>query len=354
MQPVCHRYGSRYKHPLALGQCSWCGTLQLYERFPLKRIVPVYPWVVRYSEPEEHLDGLVRDITKLSGITKDTKFCGVSFKDDTTLARLTNHGYKRTLSVSKQDIPTAQDYITTRARDIVRQYGKQDTVIARHILEHCYDPRGFLDALQEMVSADGYIILEVPGVDQALKDLDYTTIWEEHTLYFTKQIFRWMLSFFGFKILSFQEVSYPLENSLIAVVRPGMSIYRRRVKRVDAFARGFAVQKKMLHTLLNVKKTIAVFGAGHLGCVWVNIFELKKYINYFVDDDLKKGGLQMPGSGIPIIPTNRIENNIDLCLLAAHPRNEEVTLAKNNLFFGKVDQVLSIFPSSPRALNKLL
>ena len=52
-----------------------------------KKINPKYDWI-SYNEPEEHLDRLAKTITKLPGINKYSKVCGLSYKEDTLLERL--------------------------------------------------------------------------------------------------------------------------------------------------------------------------------------------------------------------------------------------------------------------------
>ena len=40
--------------------------------------------------------------------------------------------------------------------------------------------------IKKLVNDNGYLIFEVPDCSDGLKNRDYTTIWEEHVLYFTK------------------------------------------------------------------------------------------------------------------------------------------------------------------------
>ena len=91
-------------------------------------------------------------------------------------------------------------------------------VIARHIWEHTFDPAGFLDAMRELATADGRIVLEVPDCERSLAGCDYTTVWEEHTAYFTPATFCGGIQRNGLAICHFEVVPYSLENSLVAVV----------------------------------------------------------------------------------------------------------------------------------------
>lgn len=378
-QPVCHHFvgdlrelNGQYRHRLALGQCSACGVVQLVERYPVSAITPKHPWMVRYSEPEDHLDKLATTLLSLPGISKQAKICGVSFKDDTLLARLSARGCRQCVRLDARDlrigktvygVETIQQHMTYgSAKRIVARRGRQDVVIARHILEHAFDPEEFFQVTRAMLSPQGYLVIEVPGIDQALGMFDYTTIWEEHTLYFTRETFRRIFSFFGFPLAYFTSIAYPLEDSLIAVARVGDRPQRYRFPATDAekdrgehFARAFRVQKTKLQSFLKSRRgKVALFGAGHLGCVWLNILELGRWVDLCIDDDRNKAGLRMPGSGIPIQTTSAFKGSLDLCLLGANPRNEEAIMEKNKPFFRQVHTVASIFPSSRRSIGPLL
>ena len=89
--PVSHKFNNgkfkTEKFPLILGQCKSCGLVQLIKFTPIKKLIPRYDWI-SYNEPEEHLDRLAKTITKLPGINKYSKVCGLSYKEDTLLKRL--------------------------------------------------------------------------------------------------------------------------------------------------------------------------------------------------------------------------------------------------------------------------
>jgi len=385
MQPVCSRFLKKptdakkeYHHPLTLGQCQACGLVQLVNSFPLARILPLYDWVVRYAEPEEHLDKLAETIAGLPGIkddAKNAKICGISFKDDSLLQRLKNMGFSNAwrLDMEKElGIKTApagaesvQDRFTLeKAEELAAKHGKQDIIIARHILEHAYDLFGLLKALGELIKPEGYVVLEVPGCNQALEQLDYTTIWEEHTAYFTEQSFKHSITAASFFIKHFEEVPYPLESSLIAVAQPQKqkdktraAILDKRIliaelQRAELFAKGFSKRKEEWRNYLSKTNRIALFGAGHLACGFINFFKLKEFVDLVIDDNPDKKGLFMPGSSLPILGSEALlGKKVELCLLSLNPRNEEKVVLKNQEFINQGGVFLSIFPSSKYALK---
>src|SRR4051812_18468189 len=187
------------QHKLRLGACRACGLVQIVEPFPHKSLVPPFAGLI-YREPEQHLDAMVEKALGLPGVDRNSCIAGITYKDQSTLDRFTRLGFERTwcidlaadLGVSDPyaNIETVQARLTPeRAADIGRRRGPVDVLIVRHILEHAEDPQRLLRALSALLRDGGYMIVEVPDCEGNLARQDYTMIWEEHTLYFTKQTF---------------------------------------------------------------------------------------------------------------------------------------------------------------------
>ena len=86
------RRESEYSHPLAIGVCSACGMVQLASPPPVCELRPRFDWI-RYNEPEQHLDRVASTIAQLPGVTARSVVAGLSYKDDSTLARLNRLGF---------------------------------------------------------------------------------------------------------------------------------------------------------------------------------------------------------------------------------------------------------------------
>ena len=377
-QPISNRFlvknENEFVHSMKLNQCQDCALVQINDPVPAEKLLPLFDWIT-YSEPEGHLDELVENILKLPGINKQSAFLGISFKDDSTLKRIEDKGYLKTwrldlqkdlgIKAKQAGAETIQMHLTvSQAKKIGEARDKADVVIVRHIFEHVHNMEEFCQALKELTTSQGYIIFEVPDCTKALKELDYTTVWEEHTCYFTPFTFQNCFSALGFVVKDFKLYPYPFENSLIAVTQAAPTKKDSELSREQLqeelnigklFGSQFVSHKQKIRQFIQELREeygpIAVFGAGHLACVYVNFFGIQDLIEFFVDDNPNKIHLLMPGSKLPIYGSKAIlENKIKVCILGLNPLSEDKVVSRNQAFVESGGKFFSIFPGSKYAL----
>jgi len=205
----------------------------------------------------------------------------------------------------------------------------------------------------------------VPDCSRAMDGCDYTTIWEEHTLYYTPETFRNGLTLAAFDVVRADSYPYPFENSLVAIAkanghgggaRLSTAAIARERERGRAFGRSFSGYRDKVRRFLSehrrTRGPIALFGAGHLACTWVSVFAVEDAIECVIDDNPHKRGLYMPGSKLPIVGSRALlDRNISLCLLSLNPIGEEKVVEKNGAFVERGGTFASIFPASARALK---
>jgi len=379
-QPISNRFISNpdeneYTHRMVLGQCNSCGLVQLVDMAPASELLPRYEWIT-YLEPEGHLDDLTDIIVRLPDISKDSTFLGVSFKEDSTLVRLNNLGFGNTrridpgidLGITEKGaaIETIQDRLKSNTLEgVIQKYGLSDVVIARHILEHSFNPKQFMESMHSLVKNSGYVIFEAPDCTKMLDTLDYSMLWEEHILYLTPATFKSCLGFGPFSIHLFKSFPYPVENAMVGIVRlqlkdihslPSENIINREKRLTKGYLQGFEQQKKNINICLSDYRRnhgkIAVFGAGHLSSMYINLMNIKDHIEFVVDDNPNKKGLFMPGSRLPIYGSDfLVKENIKLCLLSLSPESEAKVMNRNHAFLDQGGRFASIFPASKKALG---
>ncbi len=380
-QPISNRFlrtpdEPEERFPIALRQCAACGLVQIDTPVPARALIPPYDWIT-YNEPEDHLDDLVNVLLALPGIRSGAVAVGVSFKDDSTLARLERCGLRTWRLDLRQDlgvpdagsghgVETIQDRLTPHvAARIVQRRGAADVLVVRHILEHASRPLDFIEALKVLTKPEGYIVIEVPDCSRAMDGCDYTTIWEEHTLYFTPETFHHGVWCAAYDIVRRANYPYPFENSLVAIAQSNgngggahlpVAAVAREQQRGLAFGRSFDAYRERVRRFLSDRRRdggrIALFGAGHLACLWINVLGVQDAIDCVIDDNPHKRGLYMPGSRLPIVGSSvLLEEPIALCLLSLNPVGEDRVIGKNAAFVARGGTFASIFPASPRALE---
>lgn len=347
------------------------GLIHLGKPFPVEELKPHYDWLTCF-EPEDHLDDLVEKLTQLPGVTTSSVFGAYSFKDDSTLARLAALGYQRQWRIDPvQDlrvedpcanVETYQMALNIeRATEICARRGAADVMIVRHVIEHAYDLPGFINAIRSMVSPGGYIVWELPDCERALDMGDCTTIWEEHIYYFTAFTFRQLLQQSGFTIDYYDSVNYPLENSLVAIVRdtqaaapaasPDPVEVEKEIVRAHNFVQAVTGRKRRLRDRLAAIReqhgNIAIFGAGHLSAAFLSLMDVADQVCCVIDDNPNKKGRLMPVGGLNIVGSDALySGDIGVCLLGLNPQNQPRLIERHRKFVEQGGIFASIFPGS--------
>jgi hypothetical protein len=374
-QPISNRYvkpgeAASPKFDLRLALDPSTGLISLATPFPISELVPRVPWLT-YNEPESHLDGMVEDIVEVKKIGQDSVVGGISFKDDSTLARFAKAACKTWRLEPKKDlnilapgagVESIQAVLTpTLVQERLTSY-RADILLVRHIFEHVYDLSAFLGALKLMLRPDGVIVLEVPDCSGALSLCDYTTVWEEHLYYFTPTTLRSTLESLGYTIELFKVYPFPFESSLTVVIKPNhmsppdhnSGELEEETRRARHFAEAFEPTKhKVLgffEKLYAEKKRVAILGAGHLTTTFISLFGLEPYIRCIIDDNPHKQGCYLPGTQLKILASQETlsVDTIDVCLLGVNPMAEEGVLSRYQEFVGRGGVFQSIFPSSSK------
>jgi SAM-dependent methyltransferase len=377
-QPPSNRFvkaddPGRDAHPLSIGQCQSCALVQLLDPMSPAMVKSRFDWLT-YNEPEGHLDGLVAHLCGPVGVKKDARIVGLSYKDDSTLARFNRLGYADTFRFDlQQDLGIADPYAGLESiqqvvddrltQRLVERHGQADLLLVRHVLEHAHNPVRFLRALGALVKPGGHLVFEMPDCTKFIAACDYSFVWEEHITYFSPATFAGFARRQGYAVTELLDYVYPLENSLVGVLQTGTAVVKDASAEVAEhlaagrrfgleFAGRRAAVRRHLQRLRDQGQRIAVFGAGHLAAKYLNLFDLGQIIDCVIDDNPNKQGLRMPGSNLPVLGSAVLaEGKIGLCLLSLSPESEQKVLAKKQDYIAAGGRFASIFALSPLALR---
>lgn len=332
---------------LELGYCPHCETIQLSHRMPMEAMRPRFPWLV-YNEPELHLDDVARTLRNLPGIGPSSTALGITYKDQSTLDRLTKLGLPQGRCLSQEDFSIFR--AKAMAPGLQTRTAPVDLLLARHIAEHAVDAVSLISELKELVAPGGYLVLELPDSEKILCACNHSFIWEEHISYFTEESLHILAEKVGARVAWFERYPYNYEDSLLAAfqfdsdkphVAQPVKVSSFDVRGVlQQFHDGFETSKSAWNDLLqgyrNQGQKVAVFGAGHLAVKWINFLGVSHLIDCVIDDNANKAGMFMPGSKLPILPSSVLgDRKIKICISTLSPESELKVRQKLSSYFAE-------------------
>jgi 2-polyprenyl-3-methyl-5-hydroxy-6-metoxy-1,4-benzoquinol methylase len=375
--PIAHHFlisksQSEYVHPVIVCFCESCGLIQLSNHVPPEKLYTEYVCLSSWKH-HPHASRLVTLIDQLPRVDKTSLIIEVGCNDGNFLGLLHERGYRKTLGIEpaqdayavarQRGLETWNVYFTQEeAHKILKMHGQCDLLIARQVLEHVTDLAEFRKAMQLLLKPGGYVLIEVPNFEFSLTAPDYSAIWEEHVNHFTKQTLNLFMAEAGIRLI-YSETAVFSGEALIAVgeyvEQPGAFLlpeysqeYQKKVMAYRDNWPGF--RKTFIEYLQDHQKRggkVAVYGAGCRACSLINYIGLGPFIEFVVDDQPEKQGKYMPGSRLPILPGNSLEEHqVDLCLLAVNAENEKKVMNSYLSFQAKGGKFASMLPPSDRLL----
>ncbi|WP_316204923.1 class I SAM-dependent methyltransferase [Bradyrhizobium sp. SZCCHNS3004] len=342
--PVCNRFtpDGRVEHRMTLDivECDTCRLVQLREAPPSDTLVPTVPWI-RYRELEGHLDVLAGELLALRPEARNV--LGTGPFEQPLLSRLGARGLAA--SALALDLPAVEGrfpYLESwqamlNGSDLAAraaQLGTFDIVSCRYILEHAPEPVRALQALKQLLSNNGLLLIEVPDSSKFLAARDYCFLWEEHSSYFVEETLRDLAAVSGYRVAALLRYPGVLEDALVAVLERADTAALPPAARgpsalFQVYRDNFATTRAQLRSRLSAfagpdRTGIALFGIGHHAIMFVNAFGLADLIALAVDDDADKSGFFPPGFHRPVVGSERLlaDERIKLCLFAVAPHIE--------------------------------
>jgi SAM-dependent methyltransferase len=327
-------------------ECESCGLIQLGDAPAPAMLVPRQPWI-RYREPEAHLDAVVADV--LSQRPNARRALGTGPFEQPLLSWLSRRGLQTdTLALDATPAQGRYPYLETWQTTLTEAHlaqkatelGTFDLVSCRYLVEHTPEPVRALEALKQLLSPDGLLLIEVPDSSKFLAAKDYCFLWEEHSCYFVEETLRRLSEAAGYSVVALLRYPGALEDALVAVLERAhspvpspaalgaSSLFRAYL---DGFAPArAALQAKLARAAGPKRDRLALFGIGHHAIMFVNAFGLSENIALAVDDDPDKAGFFPPGFQVPVVSSEALLANeqITTCLFAVAPHIQAKVEAK--------------------------
>lgn len=184
-----------------------------------------------------------------------------------------------------------------------------DLLCCRQVLEHIPEPHGLLRTIRSaLMPADGVAYLEVPNADYMLREMAIWDIVYEHVGYFGAASLAALFERGGFAVESIEET---YEGQYLTITaRPADRFERREPEPPDerlalAFADGLrrkiAAWRDRLGRLTASGRSVAAWGAGTKGTMFLNVADERRAVTRIVDLNPRKHGMHVAGTGQPIV-----------------------------------------------------
>ena len=351
--PVSHHFSQQPRtcdsYPLRLLQCQECALVQLEKLPPSQALRPTFSWM-RYLEPESHLDELADWLRPQLDTTAPK--VGLTYKDESLLQRLERMGCPHFTCLEGLELgePDRVDNAWPETSEGC------DLVVARHVFEHSPHPLRLVQEILRHMRPDGILVLEIPDTVRSMERGEYTTLWEEHSMYLGLATMEHALQRLGLHLLFSRSYPQAMEDSIVTAwsTRPGITPnpldLSLELCRGDRFGREFPAARRRVQeqiSALSADGPLAVLGSGHLTCTFLHLMEITGSVDLIVDDNPNKIGLFFPGTSLRVQSSEALRSRPHPhCLLGVNPENEAAVFRRQQPYLEAGGRFHSIFPSS--------
>ena len=329
--------------PLHVRTCDSCSFVQLPEISTRETLFPEnYTYYSSYSESWlAHSQKYATKMIEKLGLTADDLVVEVASNDGYLLQYFRVEGISvlgiepaaevAMVAEQKRNIPTQIDFFGNDiAQRIVKQNVRPRLMVANNVLAHVPDIHDFISGFALMIADDGIVTFEFPHLLNLIVLNQFDTIYHEHYSYLSVTSLIPIFTKYGLRIFDVEELDTHGGSLRIFVCRmnsqwgeePSVnSCVSKEVihdPRLDNVAhklqsRSQQVKSDLLDELDRIKKsgkTLAAYGAAAKGNTLLNFVGLKSdSIDYVVDRNPHKQGKYLPGSQIPIVSEDYLQNN---------------------------------------------
>ena len=198
-----------------------------------------------------------------------------------------------------------------------------DIVISRHYIEHTIDPYEFITSLKSVLKCGGLLIIETPNNQHFLEKGLLEVFSLQHITLFTSESLKYLMNKLGMEVIFINKTPDNLiivckENSIQKQIsfNSFSNINNQFTKKINKNRKRI---NKTVDDSISRKEIIAIWGAGGFGCAALSLYEISPdYIDYYIDSDSQKWGMEYLTNSIPIITPDEIKNKkINLIIVAS-------------------------------------
>ena len=348
--------GAEPAYPLDLVLCADCSLFQITESIPPEELFEDYPYFSSViAALVEHARRLVERTIATRGLGPESLVVELASNDGYLLQHYRDAGVpvlgiepaRNVAAVAEErGIPTRCAFFGRElAAELVGEGIRPDVLHANNVLAHVPDLNGFVAGIAALLGGHGEAVIEAPYVKDLLDKCEFDTVYHEHLCYYSLTAIDGLFRRHGLRVHDVERIEIHGGSLRVFAAaegsRPGSeavsSLLQEEaawgVDRPDVylkFAQRVLEIKRQLRELLGELKadgaSIAAYGAAAKGATLLNTFEIgAETLDFVADASPHKQGLHMPGSGLEVVPPERLlEERPDYVLLLAWNFADEI------------------------------
>lgn len=338
-------------YPLRLVRCGDCGLVQLADRVSRDLLFRDYKYATGAAPGlVRHFSALATSLIARHALPPGSAVVEIGSNDGTLLRAFAGEGM-RVLGIdpavelarqaTESGIPTLPEHFDERvAERVLAEFGSADIVLANNVLAHVGDLNSTLRGVRKLLTPTSHGVFEAAHLLPMAAEGMYEFIYHEHVCYFSLHTLRAAVRRHGMDIVDVEEV--PTQGGSIrcwvrraealvpADIGPSVADVLRREDDAGltdgTLLREFADRVSRVNTMLGdvvgglhaKGKRICGYGASARAVTLMSQAGIGGAMDWIADDNPRKIGLYVPGSGIPIRPSSKLTSDVaDYCVLFA-------------------------------------
>ena len=352
------------KYALNLILCkSKCTHVQIGKIVDQKEIFNDYYYMPSISKTlTDHLQSIPKDINQRFKIKKDSFIVDIGSNDGTFLESASHYSKKilgidpaKNLSdlANKKGIKTINNFFSSDLSNAIKNdYGYADFIVSTNTFAHTPEVNDFVKGLNELISDEGVIIIEIHYLGSMIEDNSFDTIYHEHFSYWSLENLNFIFNKYGLNIF---DVSFlPVHHGQLRIYISKSKKFKKTKSLKDlinleksedltgnklmAFCKKVTDTRKILLSLFEKisreGKKISGYGAPAKASTLIN-FVCADNLEYIYDKSDLKQGKFIPGTSIKIKNPSDIQHDKPdyIFLFAWNFSDEIINDLKNNFNF---------------------
>ncbi len=344
------------EYPLELNVCEECFNCQLSVAIDSEEMFSNYLYQSSTTKSfREHFIAAAKKYIEDFKLDKDAYIIDVGSNDGIGLKPFLDLGFSNIQGIepaknladlaNKNGINTFHGYLDEKALNPIKNGA--DLLLASNVFAHADDLKLMAESMKKLIKPDGKIIIEVQYLLKTIKDLTFDNIYHEHTNYWSLTSLNRFLKNMNLKIFDVEEIDthggsirvYVSQEKEIKIEKNVEDFLKKEeaygLKNISTYINfGKKIENLKKEVLKNIKilkekyPTIVGYGAPAKASTALNYFNIKREINFIVEDNKLKHGKFVPGVRIPIVSKEKIENSESAILVLAWNFFDEIK--KNN------------------------